>query len=334
MRWLQIINRMLTLSVGACLRMKSLSKSIGGAWMTFNSMNHLNFADCWRAAFLAVRLTMKQIALMLLVSTVVSACSPSVRSGPARLYKVDDELAALKSIYGADKIRAYSEAPTTDKEAFRNSLVLGRLYAIDLAYGKYEAQLTKERQQIPFIATVTSIALSGTGALIADATTKSILAAVDTGLKGSVEAYEKDILVQKTIDVLQIAMRANRARVRSEILTQLTLGVSQYPLELALSDIDRYYQAGTLTGGFLSVTEASAEDLSNAKINAVTSINKFGTDDDTTKIRNYLARTGNRGQENIRKWLQGKGQSVTLTALQFKQSHATLRSELVQDFGL
>lgn len=302
--------------------------------MRISSTNFSKFSLYNPIAYLTGRPTMKWLLLLYFVATAASGCSPSVRSGPERLYKVDDELAALKSIYGADKIRAYNDASTADKLTFRNSLVLGRLYAIDLAYGKYENQLTKERQQIPFIATVTSIALSGTGALIADTTTKSILAAVDTGLKGSVEAYEKDILVQKTIDVLQIAMRANRTRVRTEILKRLSLGIVQYPLELALSDIDRYYRAGTLTGGFLSVTESSAEELGDAKANAVTSINKFGTDDDTTKIKNYLARTGIRGQENIRNWLQAKGQTITLTALQFKQSHATLRSELVRDFGL
>ncbi|WP_136658040.1 hypothetical protein [Nitratireductor sp. XY-223] len=269
------------------------------------------------------------------IALVATACSPSVQTGPPRLYTVDNELTALRTTYGVAMVERYNNAATpAQKLGYRNSIILGRMYAIDLAYGRYEARLTQERQQVPFVATVTSIALSGTGVLIADTTTKSVLAAIDTGLKGSVEAYEKDILVQKTIDILQTAMQTNRARIRSDIISRLDLSVAQYPLELGLSDVERYYRAGTLTGGFLTVTEASASELKAAKENELSTIDRFGADNATTKIRNYLRANGADGRTKVRLWLKAKGVNATTTALLNKQQYATLRAELVRDFGL
>jgi len=208
------------------------------------------------------------------------------------------------------------------------------MYAMDLAYGDYEQELTRERQKVPFVATVASIALSSSGAVITNSATQQILAAVDTGLKGTTEAYGKEILIDKTIEVIQSAMRANRTQIRSDILVKLGRSDSEYPLELALSDVEKYFRAGTLTGGFLGVSEASAERIAEVRAREIDTVTRFGADDATTKIRGYWERGGSRAEAEIKRWLQAKDVFVPITIFINGAGYATLRAEMVNDFGL
>lgn len=210
---------------------------------------------------------LRVISACLAIVAVLSliGCASSLRGSPERLFSKAEELDQIKLNSGATQIVAYHAAAGAQKEQLRNEIILGRLYAIDLQYGEFEAKLTRERQKIPFASTTASIALSGTGTLVAGETTKSILSAVDTALKGVTESYTKDILVGKTIGFLQEAMRANRLRVKTRIFRQLSRSVRSYPLALALLDIETYYRAGTITSGLIGLSAQAAIDLQEAE---------------------------------------------------------------------
>lgn len=199
------------------------------------------------------------------VTTVLTGCNSSLSGSPHRVFTTTDEFMQAKQTYGAESISAYHAALGPRKTQLRNQITLGRMYAIDIAFSEFESELTQERQRIPFAMTTASIALSGTGALIADSVTKSILAAVDTGLKGTKEAYDKDILVQRTIENLQKSMRTNRNIIKSRILTNLNRPNSVYPLELALSDVEDYYRAGTITAGLIGISEKTSVQLATSE---------------------------------------------------------------------
>jgi F0F1-type ATP synthase membrane subunit c/vacuolar-type H+-ATPase subunit K len=136
------------------------------------------------------------------------------------------------------------------------------MYAIDLAYSQYEASLTHERQDVSFIADVTNIGLTGTASLVGVAETKAILAGIAAGLTGVKSSYTNDILFSKTVEVLQTQMRANRAEVATRIIGNLKKPTGVYPIQFALSDLEDYYRAGTLSGAMIAVgATVSAKEL-------------------------------------------------------------------------
>ena len=122
--------------------------------------------------------------------------------------------------------------------------------AIDTYYYAFEASLIRERQEVGFISSIISIGLSGAVPLVNAEATKNILGAASAGLQGATKAYSDEVLFQKTVQVLATQMRAHRDIVASEILGRMrSLDIDAYPLSMALSDVDEYYAAGTISGG-------------------------------------------------------------------------------------
>jgi hypothetical protein len=267
---------------------------------------------------------------------ILSGCSPSVEGAPRRAFAVSEEIAAIRQTYGPPSIAAYRSADPGQRTAIRDSIVLGRMYAIDLAYGEFEKALTRENQQVPYGATLASIALSGAGSIIADAATISLLAAMDTGLKGAGEAYEKKLLAGRTIETLQQTMRANRNRIRAAIVANLSLPDSRYPLELALGDVENYYNAGTVTGGMIGVSELASLRLSESNVlreNSAT-IGRYGPDEATEILRNYWRQNGADAARRINDWLASQSLPVTITEFLNVSAYSAKRLELVEFLGL
>lgn len=233
----------------------------------------------------------------------LAGCSASLQGGPSRAVTQPEISSFLRSGYSPEALNAYQSASGFQKEQLRNSIVLSAMGAMDVEYTKFEQNLTRERQRVPFLASATSIALSGTGTLIANATTKSILAAVDTGLKGTKEAYDKNILASQTIAFLQTQMRTNRNNVRSRIIAQLAEPIETYPLELAFGDLEDYYSAGTITAGLIGISEATTKKLADSEDKKITSVHQFGTNDATTKIRAALESGGDKALQDLQAWL-------------------------------
>lgn len=257
-------------------------------------------------------------------------CGGSLRGAPDRLISKSEEFEFLRESYGNHRLAEYYSASGVKKATIRNSIVLGRMYAMDIFYNKFERKLTRERQKVPFLATTASLSLSGTATLVASETTKSILSAIDTGLKGINESYQKDILFQKTIDVLQTAMRSNRNKVRSRILLHLSKTVLEYPLELALSDLEEYFNAGTITGGLIGVTEQAAIKLAATEALKVTTIDRFAPDDATILLRSYWRNGGPKAKDQILDWMKRKGIRVPIAIFINSARYATYRAQLVQ----
>lgn len=276
----------------------------------------------------------RSIIVPALIASSLSACNGTLQGAPDRLITKSEELKFLKNSYGLNRISQYHADSGAQKRSIRNSIVLGRIYAIDIAYSEFEKSLTQERQKVPFIATVTSIALSGTGSLIGSSATKSILAAVDTALKGTKESYDKEILVQKTIDVLQQTMRAQRNKIRTEIVGRLTKTVQEYPLELALGDIEEYYTAGTITGGLIGLTEKTAVALATSKALKISTVSTFGSDNATELIRNYWKSGGASASTRLNNWLTRENVPVPISIFIRSKEYADHRAKLVLEFGL
>lgn len=269
------------------------------------------------------------ILSFLLLAGVIAGCSTSLTGGPDRITTRPVIMEYLQSGLNTDQFHAYRAATGTQKKELRNSIVLSAMGVMDVEYTRFEQNLTRERQQLPFLATAASIALSGTGALIDDSVTKSTLAAVDTALKGTKESYDKEILANQTIAFLQTQMRTNRNNVRSRILAQLSEPADVYPLELAMVDLEDYYSAGTITGGLIGINEETADKFRSSEEKRITSINRFGPNNSTETIRQALEVGGSGAVDELKKWLGVSPRDLNIPIVVFLNSaqYADLRDE-------
>ncbi len=190
---------------------------------------------------------------LLIAGLTVSGCA-SVRGGPPSIVDRDEELAVLKEFYGAKQILAYAELGEAARPGARDLIVTSQLYAIDLQYGAYEEQLFVEARSVNFLTSFTSIALTGVAALLQVSQVQAILAGIDTGLKGTKESFDNEILLDRTLQVLIQQMRGERAKVRARIFAGLGNRDSSYPLPAALSDLRAYERAGTLAAALTSLS--------------------------------------------------------------------------------
>ncbi len=199
------------------------------------------------------------------IASGISGCLPSIEGGPERLYTVQEETALARRIASPDNYERYVNASGSEKKQIRDQLIFARMYANDVLFSEYEEKLTRERQDVPFYVQLAQTALTTTGSLVGGAQTKAILHAVVTGLATTKTSYEKDILIEKTIDVLQKQMRAQRKAIRARLISNLDLPVSSYPLYFALTDLEAYYRAGTITGALNGVSTSVTVQLMEAE---------------------------------------------------------------------
>lgn len=219
-------------------------------------------ASRWRAMRLAefianprVRFGNLMRAWSLIAALLVSGCISSTRN-PDRLIPVAVEMSALAADQSV-QISAYEEAVRTNPAAartIRNEIITRRMYAIDVQYTQYENALTREGQEVGFGALTAATGLSTAATLVVPAATKTILSAAATGVLATKGHYESEVLLAQTIRTIQKQMRASRNVIATNISGKMAQNVTDYPLWSALSDVEDYYNAGTLTTGVIDVS--------------------------------------------------------------------------------
>ncbi|MGO7919435.1 hypothetical protein ACC755_09740 [Rhizobium ruizarguesonis] len=145
------------------------------------------------------------------------------------------------------------------QRTYRNEYVLAQMYTLDVKYNRYESDLTKEMQRLGFGAAVTNIALTSVASQIASVQAKNVLSATAAGLTGVKAAYDKDVLLDRTVQIIQSQMRASRAEVAARIFTRLKLPADDYPLMMAWMDLQEYYKAGTLGSALIDAGEEAGD---------------------------------------------------------------------------
>lgn len=261
------------------------------------------------------------------ISVFITGCkltTTSVTGAPEPLFELKDQLKFVKDNYGDTQLKAYlAETDTTKKRSMRNSIVLGRMHAIDLAYGQYERELFIERQRIPFWSSTASLGLGAAASAFTDITTQTTLIALDNSIKGTRSFYERDILMNKSIEIVQTNMRAERNRVRASIIANLDESDTNYPLELALGDVERYRAAGTFATGIQSASNSAAGNLTiseGARNQAKTINTTYGTDNISAYL-NRLAQSS-AGMQKIDDAMRQEGISVDAGQLIFSGEYA------------
>jgi hypothetical protein len=137
----------------------------------------------------------------------------------------------------------------------RNRLITARVFATDLRFTDFEANLFRQTREAGFAVTLATLGLSTAGALASNGTSQ-ILSGVAGALTGSRAAFEQEVLAERTLLAIHTAMRGNRVAVLARIRRGLRQSITDYPLAAGLSDVEDYYFAGTLLGALVGITEA------------------------------------------------------------------------------
>jgi hypothetical protein len=232
-----------------------------------------------------------RFAAVILFGSFVSGCLATLQGDPTRLYPVQYEMDVARQIL-PDLERQYYDAGSEPlRQAIRNDIIARRMYIINVQYSDYEANLTRENQEVNFAADAASLGLNTAGTLVPLGSTTKLLGGIAGGITGIKGNYESDIVIAKTVQIIQAQMRANRDIVATRILKNMGQSTAAYPLSLALTDLEDFYRAGTLTAGLIKAADVvgtNALQVEAAKPDTVILSTTFSKDAATVALETFI----------------------------------------------
>lgn len=265
----------------------------------------------------------------------------SAQGYPKRPFDLEAEFKMLKPYHAVDILTVHDAKPAAEKKAHRNEVVNARIRAIDLRFGEFAQNLSRENNWTTLGLEWAVLGLSGAGTLVADAGTKSTLAALSGGFTGAKGSIDKNLFFNKTMPALLTQMEANRKVILTRIRTNLRdMDPADYPLTAALIDLDDYYNAGTLPGAIMSLTAESGRAASEAgeELNRVMT-SQFLEDEAGRVLEAFLKPDGEnvdgKNETTLRKWmdnndLQSFSVPFFINSAMFKKQ----RPKAVEDLNL
>ena len=140
-----------------------------------------------------------------------------------------------------------SVGQTNEARIERNQILSELIFIIEAESGNYERNLRLQKTGFDLFSDFAQLGLTGAATVVGGADTKSILAAIATGLKGSELAMNKRVFQDQAVEAIASQIRANQNSRKARIIEAMTLSVELYPLELGLADIVQLYYDGTIT---------------------------------------------------------------------------------------
>jgi hypothetical protein len=202
------------------------------------------------------------LSLVLLLNTV--GCTGIRYAGaPTPSYDVDADLAQLAEQFKAATSVSdyYGIKPPGPTQKDRNKVISGRMVMIDLEYLKWLRTMTADKQLLDTSSDALIISLSLAATIAGGDMAKSILSALAAGVTGVKASVDKHYYYEKTIPALASAMNAQRKTVFERILEGMNKSLEEYSFEQGLSDLNDYYQAGTLMGAVTAIqADAGAKE--------------------------------------------------------------------------
>jgi len=160
-----------------------------------------------------------------------------------------------------------SDAEKQTKVARRNQILQELIILVDQNYSKFEDRYYGSDASINFTGDVVNLGLTGVSSVTGTAHLKSVLSAIATGTTGIKTSFLKNFYDQQTRAAVVQKMRSLRATELATIQddSHMKAGPSNYSLEAGLSDIDVYYNAGTIIGALQGIAETAGTDQAKAK---------------------------------------------------------------------
>ncbi len=205
-------------------------------------------------------------AATVLIISLTAACS-AIEGYPQDPQNSAVALDSLQRKYFTDAAEAdYDRARGDERQALRDKIIYARIEAYDIQFSQFQRALNTNANAINVGTDIIAVALGGLGAVIADATTKSALAAASAGVIGAQGAINKDLYYQKTVAALISQMEANRDEAKAAILLNLKQPDAAYPLRRAFVDLSGLNNAGSLPAAISAITQKA--DVAKAEAQA------------------------------------------------------------------
>jgi hypothetical protein len=136
--------------------------------------------------------------------------------------------------------------------------------AYNITYSDFKRRLAGDGNAIAVGGDLVALVLGGLIATTGNATTKAALGAAATGVLGAQGVINKDLYFQRTLPALLAQMDANRTQAEAIIVSRLRLSDTEYPLQVALLDLDALRDTGSLPSAIGGITQSAVQ----AKIDA------------------------------------------------------------------
>lgn len=204
-------------------------------------------------------------AVLAATAAVLLAGCGGLAASPRSPFK--DQSAAvtgLEAAYTPSEVLACLETQLDGQRPCRDRITQALMAAIDLRYADYELGMFDAHRYGGFGATLASLGLT-TAASVSGGAPARLLAALATGVTGGREAFEREVLAERTVVALQTAMQARRNQIGARIRQGLRFDATVYPLGSALADLFAYFRAGTLVGAVAGLGEAAGDQAQRAR---------------------------------------------------------------------
>ena len=194
----------------------------------------------------------------------LTACAPvrGYSDNPANEAAVQ---ASLAPYFSPDKEEKYATLSGQERQNLRNTVVINRMRAYEIAFGDFERRLWGDANILSAGGDLLVLALAGLGATTGSTATSSALAAASAGIVGGQAAVNKDLYYQRTMPALLAQMEANRDKIKLAILQGLGKSDDQYSLYQADLDLDALQRASGIPGAVGDITQQATASKATAE---------------------------------------------------------------------
>ncbi len=192
--------------------------------------------------------------------------SPAVIVVPAPQGVGNYTLANYQSDLTAYANASAGDPGSADVLRVRNRMIYGIMAEIDYVFFDYESKLFLNQGKFHVASDFLQLGLASAATLTNGGRGKTILAALLSGATGTSLSADKNFFREQTVQAITSSMEANRDRIKTVILQQLTQNITTYPFEAARTDLIRYFFAGTLQSGLQQVHQQAATNAQEQKV--------------------------------------------------------------------
>jgi len=218
-----------------------------------------------------------QILLLAAAMIIASGCASSRRSinispTPPLTLKEGTTLQFIYSNPARTNFfrKAYARAEPGDRQKVRNEIIDDLKGLIDQNYRAYEVALRSDKDVKDLVANLAAMGLTAAATVAGGESTKTILAAIATGVLGVNATVDKTLFKDFGVEAIQYEMQRLRSKKEVSIIQGKAKPVDQYTLNEALNDLVEYYNAGFVTRAIVSLVVETGSKAKDAKDEADT----------------------------------------------------------------
>lgn len=215
-----------------------------------------------------------------ILALLLAACGCTSIAGQSRpVISVATADSVLASYQVPAVLEAYQGKHGRAQRLYRDEVIAAYLQAIDARYFVFRGKLGSEARTTQLGFDTVIIGLAGAATLAPKAA--GDLAAVSSGVIGLRGSVDRNVYFDRTLPALLATMDAGRLKVRTRVAEGQAKSTGEYPLNVALRDLQDYERAGTLYEAIGSLTNVALESRQHAEA-AYEARAKFTCDPDDT----------------------------------------------------